>query len=486
MSAPLSFIVVGAGIGEQGRHPVPAEHDPPPPQRAHKCDRFIFTNGATGAPIGFLRMGEEFMRDLAADFLFLQHQDLYDMLRALAVEAGAALRFGARVVLSADIVVAADGFDSALRAAVTEDADAPPDAADAHVVATFQVPMAAIRADPALAALCAPRDWHIWLGAGYIMNTNVLAGEEAFTATIIHDFAGPRTPHDADWAEGRTLADLGIELKNFEPVCVPPIVFCDAPPIVPPCTVLRSGADGPSFLLPTRARPCTLLIAHSAADIFTPRHRPRKVLELATTVASRVFVRRPVPEDFVSASSRAVLVGEAAHPMLPASNHGIALVLEDAHTLGALFAHHRAARGRARPAQLLTAYDDLRREHAAHVHLYDTTQRASMRLSPSPSPATLARDAVLRQTMLSGEWDRMDDSRAFRAVWGTELALWAHDAGERAEGWWGMYGASLGGGYGGGGGAYENGSGEEGAGGRGAEGRRSMEVRVVRGGVQVS
>lgn len=143
-------------------------------QRAHKCDRFFFTNGATGAPIGFLRMGEEFMRDLAADFLFLQHQDLYDMLREHAVASGAALRFAARVVdadtaqgsvtleggevLTADIVVAADGFDSALREAVTEDTDTPPDAADAHVVATFQVPMAAIRADPALAALCAPRD----------------------------------------------------------------------------------------------------------------------------------------------------------------------------------------------------------------------------------------------------------------------------------------------------------------------------------------
>ncbi len=143
-------------------------------KRAHKCDRFIFTNGATGALIGFLRMGEEFMRDIAAEFLFLQHQDLYDMLRELAVESGAKLRFSARVVdvdtskgrvtlesgevLKADIVVAADGFDSDLRQAVTEDADVPPDATDAHVVATFQVPMAAIRADPALAALCDPRD----------------------------------------------------------------------------------------------------------------------------------------------------------------------------------------------------------------------------------------------------------------------------------------------------------------------------------------
>ncbi|KJA14727.1 hypothetical protein HYPSUDRAFT_208455 [Hypholoma sublateritium FD-334 SS-4] len=119
-------------------------------------------------------------------------------------------------------------------------------------------------------------------------------------------------------------------------------------------------------------------------------------------------------------------MGEAAHPMLPASNHGIALVLEDAHTLGKLFSHPAAL---THPAQLLTAYDDLRREHAAHVHLYDTTRRTSMRLSPNPSPKTEQRDAVLRQTTLSGEWDRTDDSRVFCSVWGTELALWAHDAG---------------------------------------------------------
>ncbi len=54
LSTRLSFIVVGAGIG--GVH------------------------------------------NLAAEFLFLQHQDLYDMLRKLAVDSGAKLRFSARVV----------------------------------------------------------------------------------------------------------------------------------------------------------------------------------------------------------------------------------------------------------------------------------------------------------------------------------------------------------------------------------------------------
>ncbi len=53
--------------------------------------------------------------------------------------------------------------------------------------------------------------------------------------------------------------------------------------------------------------------------ICTPPYTARaRSLELATTttVASPVFVQKPVPENFVSASSHVVLMGEAAHPML--------------------------------------------------------------------------------------------------------------------------------------------------------------------------
>jgi hypothetical protein len=60
-------------------------------ERAHKCDRFFFTNGNsppkwsitgslttpktagnTGDLIGCMNMGEGFLEDLSADFLFLQ------------------------------------------------------------------------------------------------------------------------------------------------------------------------------------------------------------------------------------------------------------------------------------------------------------------------------------------------------------------------------------------------------------------------------
>ena len=53
------------------------------------------------------------------------------------------------------------------------------------------------------------------------------------------------------------------------------------------------------------------------------------------------------------------------------SNHGIALVLEDAHTLGELFSQCVAP---SHPAQLLTPYDNLRWEHAALVHFHKIIQ----------------------------------------------------------------------------------------------------------------
>lgn len=44
------------------------------------------------------------------------------------------------------------------------------------------------------------------------------AGGTHFTATIIHNYGGPRWPGDLGWTEARSLKDLGIELDNFEPM----------------------------------------------------------------------------------------------------------------------------------------------------------------------------------------------------------------------------------------------------------------------------
>ena len=57
-------------------------------------------------------------------------------------------------------------------------------------------------------------------------------------------------------------------------------------------------------------------------------------------------------------------------------------------------------------------------------------------------PEQDARDALLRQSMIHGDWDHMDES-AFRSVWGNELALYAHDATEQVDDWWGRWGTLI-------------------------------------------
>lgn len=52
------------------------------------------------------------------------------------------------------------------------------------------------------------------------------------------------------------------------------------------------------------------------------------------------------------------------------------------------------------------------------------------------------RNAILRQTMAYGDWDHMDEA-TFRAVWGNELTLFAHDASDKVEDWWGQWGSLV-------------------------------------------
>ena len=57
-------------------------------------------------------------------------------------------------------------------------------------------------------------------------------------------------------------------------------------------------------------------------------------------------------------------------------------------------------------------------------------------------PERDARDVLLRQSMIHGNWDHMDET-AFRSVWGEELAMYAHDATEHVDDWWARWGTLI-------------------------------------------
>ncbi|KAJ7883423.1 hypothetical protein B0H14DRAFT_2701621, partial [Mycena olivaceomarginata] len=61
---------------------------------AVKCPQFRF-HQADGALLSIVQLHDDFLRDLMADFVFVRHRDLHEMLLKLAVQAGVRVRWGA-------------------------------------------------------------------------------------------------------------------------------------------------------------------------------------------------------------------------------------------------------------------------------------------------------------------------------------------------------------------------------------------------------
>ena len=57
-------------------------------------------------------------------------------------------------------------------------------------------------------------------------------------------------------------------------------------------------------------------------------------------------------------------------------------------------------------------------------------------------PEQDARDGLLQQTMIHGDWDHMDETM-FRTVWGGELTMYTHDATEKVDDWWAQWGTLI-------------------------------------------
>lgn len=88
------------------------------------------------------------------------------------------------------------------------------------------------------------------------------------------------------------------------------------------------------------------------------------------------------------ANGRVVLVGDAAHPVLPFLAQGGVLALEDAVTLAPLLAQHRAD-----PATAFQTFEKLRRKRALRVYAASRTNGTIYHLR---GPAALARNVALQ------------------------------------------------------------------------------------------
>lgn len=160
---------------------------------------------------------------------------------------------------------------------------------------------------------------------------------------------------------------------------------------------------------------------------FTGCHEMfRRIFSESPTALKSKYIDTHV-EDWVDASGRIVLVGEAAHPTKPCCIHSASLVTEDAVVLGTLF--ERLAHREQIP-QLLEAFWELRQNRCHIVHTSELA--TSTVLSLPPGEDREARDASFRLSLVEETWD--EDK--LLEEWDVIAAVFGYHARESAEDWW--------------------------------------------------
>ncbi|KAJ7195345.1 hypothetical protein GGX14DRAFT_475127 [Mycena pura] len=364
-------------------------------QRASKPEGITFLRYATGERIGWTQWGDAMTADYGAPYYHIHRADLLDMLHTLATPF-MTLRLNSKVVaidpssacvtlengdtLSGDLIVGADGLKSVVRTTIVGGpATAPIHTGDSAYRAI--VPTAAMRADPALRGLVDSREMVNWMGPGkHIIGYGIRGGAE-YNLVLVHPNS---TAKESYMAEG-SVAQMRADFADWEP-------------------------------------------------------RIPKLLQLAEKTYILPLMYREPLDNWVHATNKIVLLGDAAHPMLPSRAQGAAMAVcrvEDGAVLGTLLSHlTRTDDPAAGLGVLLHAYQALRQPRTAE------TQRAAQAnfdvFHLPDGPAQRARDASMRAAALDAAaadgcanvWaDRRKSDRQFGYDADAEARRWCRDNG---------------------------------------------------------
>ncbi|GLB41019.1 putative FAD binding domain containing protein [Lyophyllum shimeji] len=363
----------------------------------HKCTHFVFQNGETGKLIAFMKLHEEFLKDLMADFLFIQHGDLHSTLCELALHEGVQFRYNSKVIhvdsetvsvtlesgekIASDMVIGADGFNSLVRTSVI--GKKVPETRERDVSLNFTISTDLMREDEDLRSLADNSDqWAVWLGDGYMLHGSIVNSGRDFSLMLGYLLSEDAPEYNEEWTDEYPLEHFNLDLEKFEP-------------------------------------------------------RVRKLFKMADKIKPHIYINRPHLESFACDRARLVLVGEAAHPLLPSGQYNTALGIEDAQTLGSLFS---GIQGHEQVPQLLAAYEELRQSRC--IATQDLEKRKRIMLTLPMGSEQMKRDVRLRNAMAYGEQDHMDE-KTFKAIWGDEMDLVMYDASEKVEDWWTKWGPVL-------------------------------------------
>ncbi|KAJ8521570.1 hypothetical protein ONZ45_g1727 [Pleurotus djamor] len=369
---------------------------------AHKCRRSAFRDLDSGEVLGVVEWKEDIIQEAGGQFYLMLYNDLRKLLYDRAVSNGAKVTFNATVasvsaddedgpcatladgtVHRADVIIGADGQKSTVRRMITEEE---PEAIDTHdSYYSIVIPGDRMREDPELAEFPDLQEWPMWMGD---MRVALTFGARQGSQFVCQMY----------WPNSDTTYD-GDDNEGWETTCSPHVI-----------------------------------------DFSKYDPRIQKMYNLAERCQRTKYVLRAPPDEWVHPSGRMLLIGEAAHPLLPFSTQGAGMAVEDAACLGSLMSRLYSWD---QIPMLLEAFQDLRKDRCMDVGLTELNNATLVTLPPGPTRD--GRDAAFRQAYAALQkaqqcGERWSDEE-LKQQWDEIGFVFAHHARESAEDWWVNWGA---------------------------------------------
>ncbi|KAI1796712.1 FAD/NAD(P)-binding domain-containing protein [Ganoderma leucocontextum] len=354
---------------------------------------FNLRNGET---VGYLAWQPAVLAETGGDFVLMHHKDIIDILYKLATEAGATVEFHKEVtsvrqgteednkpsvtlasgeVLTADIIVGADGCKSLVREVVLEEEDC----AEPGGMTLYSGVIDAedMFKDPDLKPFILSDEWAIGMGPGRSMCGHPVVGSSTRTSKKQYAF------HIYSWNNLDGLPQGGEETWDE----------------LYPTENLNILAYGPAV---------------------------QKAIKLTKNLVRTQWKVREKIDDWVDSTGRIVVLGDAAHPSFPGGTHGPSMAVEDAVVLGSLFSHLSMMD---QIPSFLDAYQELRQRRCELVKGADVANARMVTLPDGPQ-------AEKRDSDMRAKNDDWGDEGALKAQFEEIAEIFVYDAGDAAEEWW--------------------------------------------------
>ncbi|KAL4862807.1 hypothetical protein BDV12DRAFT_190153 [Aspergillus spectabilis] len=320
-------------------------------RRSVKPTSIIWRRWQDGSVIGNARLNPR-SEKFGSPYYVTHRAHLHDALHERAQELGVLVKLRKRVeryeaeegvvrfadgdIVRSDLVVAADGLKSFARKILNGHKDKGP---YGHGLAAYRstVSMDAIRADPQLRWIADSPSLNLWVGYNLHVMSYAIAGGEQYNLVLTHPTSSANIQ---PISSAESLATMRAHYTRWDPAL-------------------------------------------------------RRLLDLVTETVEWPIHAIDIPEKWSSDSGKLVIIGDAAHAMVPYMALGAAMAVEDAAALAAALNHLTS---KEELVNVISKWTAMRKPRVAHIHQASYSHGLILHLPDGPVQE--ARDEALKGELL--------------------------------------------------------------------------------------